>query len=111
MKISREKGDALPLWRRWLRLVVREIPERLLRLLVAESMEQLGSKRWPQQGDAVPSSKVFDKYKSGALHSGSKSGPVVKNRKQAIAIYLSEKRAEDANSGVYPERKRPTRKK
>lgn len=30
------------------------------------------------------------KFKAGALHSGSKKGPIVKNRKQAIAIGLSE---------------------
>jgi hypothetical protein len=30
------------------------------------------------------------KFKSGTLHSGSKSGPVVTNRKQALAISLSE---------------------
>src|SRR5215475_9585387 len=30
------------------------------------------------------------KFKEGTLHSGSKTGPVVKNRKQAIAIALSE---------------------
>jgi hypothetical protein len=30
------------------------------------------------------------KFKHGGLHSGSKKGPVVKNRKQAIAIALSE---------------------
>ena len=29
-------------------------------------------------------------FKSGTLHSGSKKGPVVKNRKQAIAIAMSE---------------------
>jgi hypothetical protein len=34
--------------------------------------------------------KVMDEYKSGALHSGSKKGPAVKNPKQAIAIALSE---------------------
>lgn len=32
------------------------------------------------------------KFKAGALHSGGKEGPKVKNRKQAIAIMLSEKR-------------------
>jgi len=32
------------------------------------------------------------KYKAGKLHSGSKSGPVVTNPKQAIAIALSESR-------------------
>ena len=33
--------------------------------------------------------KVMHEYKEGTLHSG-KGGPVVKNRKQAIAISLSE---------------------
>lgn len=33
--------------------------------------------------------KVMGEYKEGILHSG-KGGPVVKNRKQAIAISLSE---------------------
>ena len=34
--------------------------------------------------------KVMHEWKEGDLHSGSKKGPVVKNRKQAIAIALSE---------------------
>jgi hypothetical protein len=34
--------------------------------------------------------KVMREFKSGELHSGSKKGPVVKSRKQAIAIALSE---------------------
>jgi len=38
-------------------------------------------------------SKVMSEYKAGELHSGSKSGPVVKNPKQAVAIALSEARA------------------
>lgn len=33
--------------------------------------------------------KVMGEYKAGTLHSG-KGGPVVKNRKQAVAIALSE---------------------
>lgn len=33
--------------------------------------------------------KVMSEYKSGSLHSG-KGGPVVKSRKQAIAIAMSE---------------------
>ena len=37
--------------------------------------------------------KVMGEFKSGELHSGSKSGPLVKDRKQAIAIGLSEARA------------------
>ncbi len=35
---------------------------------------------------------VMDEWKAGALHSGSKKGPVVKNQKQAVAIALSEQR-------------------
>ena len=42
----------------------------------------------------MPSKEVMPKFKRGELHSGSKTGPKVKNRKQAIAIMLSEKRAE-----------------
>ncbi len=37
-------------------------------------------------------SKVMHEYKANDLHSGSKSGPIVKNPKQAIAIALSEAR-------------------
>lgn len=36
--------------------------------------------------------KVFHEYKEGKLHSGSKTGPVVTNPKQATAIALSEAR-------------------
>lgn len=36
--------------------------------------------------------KVMEEYSEGKLHSGSKKGPVVSNRKQAIAIGLSEAR-------------------
>ena len=35
-------------------------------------------------------SKVMREFKSGKLHSGGKKGPVVKSRKQAVAIALSE---------------------
>jgi len=34
--------------------------------------------------------KVMKEYKAGTLHSG-KKGPVVKSKKQAVAIALSEK--------------------
>lgn len=34
--------------------------------------------------------KVMREFKEGKLHSGSKAGPKVKNRKQAIAIAMSE---------------------
>ena len=36
--------------------------------------------------------KVMHEFKAGDLHSGSKSGPQVKNPKQAIAIAMSEER-------------------
>lgn len=35
---------------------------------------------------------VLGEYKHGGLHSGSKTGPKVNNRKQAIAIAMSEAR-------------------
>ena len=34
--------------------------------------------------------KVMKEFKSGALHSGSSTGPVVTNRRQAVAIAMSE---------------------
>ncbi len=40
----------------------------------------------------MPYNEVMPKFGRGDLHSGSKSGPKVKNRKQAVAIMLSEKR-------------------
>ena len=45
------------------------------------------------EGELMPYDEVMGKWKSGELHSGSKSGPKVKNQKQAVAIMLSEKRA------------------
>ncbi len=39
---------------------------------------------------------VMHEYKSGGLHSGSKKGPQVKNRKQAVAIALNEARRSGA---------------
>jgi hypothetical protein len=36
--------------------------------------------------------KVMSEYKEGKLHSGSKKGPEVTSRKQAIAIGMSEAR-------------------
>lgn len=41
--------------------------------------------------------KVMSEYKSGTLHSGSKSGPVVQSKDQAVAIALSEARKEGDN--------------
>jgi len=48
--------------------------------------------------------KVFHEYKEGELHSGSKKGPIVKNRKQAVAIALSE--ARKAGEKVKPAKKK-----
>ena len=53
----------------------------------------------------MPSSQVMHKFKKGTLHSGSKHGRKVTNRKQAIAIKLSEERAEGKHGGRYPEKK------
>jgi len=39
---------------------------------------------------------VMHEFKHGELHSGSKSGPKVTNRKQAVAIALSEQRKKAA---------------
>lgn len=36
--------------------------------------------------------KVLHEYKEGDLHSGSKKGPRVKSKKQAVAIAISEAR-------------------
>ena len=49
----------------------------------------------------MPSDEVMHKFKHGNLHSGSKTGPKVKNRKQAIAIMMSEKKNESKNGGKY----------
>lgn len=34
--------------------------------------------------------KVMHEYKAGTLNTGSKTGPIVKSRKQAVAIALSQ---------------------
>lgn len=47
--------------------------------------------------------KVMHEFKEGSLHSGSKKGPKVSNRKQAIAIALSE--ARKAGEKVKPKKK------
>lgn len=48
----------------------------------------------------MPYDEVMHKFKHGELKSGG-SGKVVKNRKQAIAIMLSEKRKADAGNKEY----------
>lgn len=41
-------------------------------------------------GKQAKMGKVMHEFKAGTLHSGSKKGPEVTNRKQAIAIAMSE---------------------
>lgn len=40
----------------------------------------------------MPARLVLPKFKAGKLHSGSKTGPVVKSKAQALAIMESEKK-------------------
>ncbi len=47
--------------------------------------------------------KVMKEFKEGKLHSGSKKGPEVSSRKQAVAIALSEARKKGLK--VPPKRK------
>jgi hypothetical protein len=49
----------------------------------------------------MPWDEVMHKFGKDELHSGSKSGPKVKSRKQAIAIMLSEKRAAKGGKKEY----------
>jgi hypothetical protein len=44
----------------------------------------------PKGGGQATVKDVMHKYKHGTLHSGSKKGPIVDKRQQAIAIALSE---------------------
>lgn len=41
-------------------------------------------------GKQAKIAKVMREYKAGTLNTGSKKGPIVKNRKQAVAIALSQ---------------------
>lgn len=49
----------------------------------------------------MPFDEVMHKFKHGNLHSGSKKGPKVNSRQQAIAIMLSEKKAAGAGKKEY----------
>lgn len=53
------------------------------------------------EGSYTPWTDVMHKWGKGDLHSGSKSGPKVKNQKQAVAIMLSEKRAAQGGKKEY----------
>jgi hypothetical protein len=61
----------------------------------------------------MPSALVPKKFKAGRLHSGSKSGPLVTNPKQMVAIMLSEKQAEQETGSAdrTPRMAKPTRRR
>jgi hypothetical protein len=63
-----------------------------LTMIREEMAEPVGLKKGGEAKMQRKVGKVMSEFKSGELHSGSKEGPVVKNRKQAIAIGLSEGR-------------------
>jgi len=54
----------------------------------------------------MPWDTVMHRWKHGGLHSGSKTGPAVTNRQQAIAIMLSEKRKAGAGKKEYASKKK-----
>jgi len=57
-----------------------------------------------------PYDQVMSKYKHGTLHSGSKHGPKVKSRAQAIAIMISEKKKAQAGNREYLAKRRKSMK-
>jgi hypothetical protein len=50
--------------------------------------------------------KVMQEFKEGELHSGSEDGPIVTNKKQAVAIALSEAREAGADIPEAPKTKK-----
>lgn len=68
-----------------------------------EKMHELKKKHAKPKKDGKVE-KVLHEFKEGSLHSGSKKGPKVKSRKQAVAIALSEARK-------YGEKVKPKNKK
>lgn len=59
---------------------------------------------------AAKVAKVMREFKSGELHSGAKDGPKVSNRKQAVAIALSEA-AKKASGGAVAKNEQAVREK
>jgi len=63
-----------------------------------ETLEDMKAKsdamKMKKGGSVSKVSKVMKEFKSGKLHSGSKAGPAVTSKKQAIAIALSEAKSE-----------------
>ena len=50
----------------------------------------MATKPKTKAGKQAKVGKVMHEFKAGELHSGSKSGPAVTSKKQAIAIAMSE---------------------
>lgn len=50
----------------------------------------MASKAKSKKKSADKMALTMHEFKGGKLHSGSKSGPVVKNKKQAVAIGISQ---------------------
>lgn len=59
---------------------------------VEEEVSMKPKKRKKRKMGESKIEKVLHEFKEGKLHSGSKKGPKVKSRKQAVAIALSEAR-------------------
>jgi hypothetical protein len=62
--------------------------------LAEVAKRSLGGNRkpWRSKKGKAKVHKVMKEFKHGTLHSGSKTGPKVKERSQAVAIALSEAR-------------------
>jgi hypothetical protein len=54
-----------------------------------------------QKEKLMPYDEVMDKFKNGKLHSGSPDGPKVKDKSQAVAIMLNEKKKAMAEKKEY----------
>lgn len=50
----------------------------------------MAKKPTTKAGKAAKVGKVMAEWKAGTLNTGSKTGPIVKNKKQAIAIAMSQ---------------------
>ncbi len=53
---------------------------------------KIGGIKKPRKNNSFKVSKVLKEFRDRALHSGSKTGPLVKSKKQALAIGYSEAR-------------------
>ena len=60
--------------------------------VVKRKMTRIKSKVKSKKPGHKKFEKVLHEYKEGSLHSGSKKGPKVKNKSQALAIAFSEDR-------------------